>query len=252
MTSASYVRVSTHRSRGTIEIDRPESRNALDGHGWRSLIASIEQLSHDSSVRAIVIQSIGSVFSAGGDFDWMRGADESELRVIVETLAAIASCPKPVVVRVHAPAYGGAVGLIAACDWAIAREGVRFALSEVRVGLAPAIVSRAVITRVGPARFRGWALTAAPVDARAALAAGLIDEIVPNDDDALDQAVGAVLNTFGQGEPAALTEVKGMFPTGLSGDDAVSLLVRLRSHQNFAEGVAALREKRLAAWNPGD
>jgi methylglutaconyl-CoA hydratase len=252
MTFAHYVRVSARGSTGTIEIDRPESRNALDGQGWRSLIAGIEQLTRVPSVRVVVIQSVGSVFSAGGDFDWMRGADEAGLRVIVETLDAITTCPKPIVARVHAPAFGGAVGLIAACDWAIASEGVRFSLSEVRIGLAPAIVSRAVIARVGPTRFRGWALTAMPVDAGAALAAGLIDEVVSAADSGLDKAIDDVVRILCQGEPGALAEVKRMFPTGLPGDQAVSTLVRLRSHETFAEGVAALREKRHPSWVPED
>jgi methylglutaconyl-CoA hydratase len=232
--------------RGLIELNRPDQRNALDGEGWRAIVEGVRRHAEDPSVRVLIVQSRGPVFCAGGDVDWMRRADEPELRVAAEALEAIAGCPKPVVARVHGPAYGGGVGLAAACDLVVAAADVRFTLSEVRIGVAPAMVSRAVIGRVGGARFRAWALTARGITAEEALATGLVDRIAPPD--RLDEAVTEVVTALAAGEPEALATVKRLFPNGLETDAAVAELARLRARPEFAEGMAAVREKRPAAW----
>ena len=232
--------------RGLIELNRPEQRNALDGDGWRAITEAVRRHTADPAVRVLIVQSRGAVFCAGGDVDWMRRADESELRVAAEALDAIAACPKPVVARVHGPTYGGGVGLVAACDLAVASSEARFTLSEVRLGVAPALVSRAVIGRVGGARFRAWALTARPVSAEEALAAGLVDRVAGPQ--GLDEALTEVVTALAAGEPEALATVKRLFPSGMATDAAAAELARLRARPEFAEGMAAVREKRPTAW----
>jgi methylglutaconyl-CoA hydratase len=236
--------------RGLIELNRPEQRNALDGDGWRAITEAVRRHTADPAVRVLIVQSRGAVFCAGGDVDWMRRADESELRVAAEALDAIAACPKPVVARVHGPTYGGGVGLVAACDLAVASSEARFTLSEVRLGVAPALVSRAVIGRVGGARFRTWALTARAVGADEAAAAGLVDVVCAPDE--LDGAIDGVCQALCAGEPAALAAVKRLFPAGLGGEAAAAELDRLRGREAFAEGIAALREKRPPRWVRGE
>ena len=244
-----YVRASAAGIRGDVAIARAEARNALDGAGWRGLAEAVRQHAGDPSVRVLVLQSEGPVFCAGGDLAWMRTADEGELMVVNEALDALRSCPKPVVARVHAPAFGGGVGLAAACDVVVAARDARFTLSEVRVGVAPAIVSRFVIDRVGGARFRSWALLAEPVEAEDAYVAGLVDWLA--EPDQLDDEVSRVVSALAAGEPAALTVTKRLFPAGLAPDEAVAELARLRERPEFAEGIAAVREKRPAKWVPG-
>jgi methylglutaconyl-CoA hydratase len=246
--AASYVRAVASDRRGDVIIDRPEARNAVDGAGWRALAEAVCRHAADPAVRVVVLWSEGPVFCAGGDLPWMRGAGEDELMLVDEALEAIRACPKPVVARVHAPAFGGGVGLAAACDVVVAARDARFVLSEVRVGVAPAVVSRFVIDRIGGARFRSWALTAEPVEAEDAYVAGLVDRLAEADE--IDDAVSRVVTALAAGEPEALAAVKRLFPSGLAAGPAVAELARLRARAEFAEGIAALREKRPASWVP--
>ena len=241
-----YIHSVVEGFRAVVEIRRAEARNALDGDGWRAIAEAAERYGHDDAVRVIVLRGVGEVFCAGGDVDWMRRASTDELALVGHALSGLAACPKPVIARVHGSAYGGGVGLLAACDVAVASDTARFALSEVRVGVAPAIVSRVTVRRIGGARFRAWALTGRAVTADEALAAGLVDLVVPPE--RLDSTVDEVVASLAAGEPAALAEVKRMFPNGLDDAEAVATLARLRARPEFAEGIAALREKRRAAW----
>ncbi|HEY3107689.1 MAG TPA: enoyl-CoA hydratase-related protein [Chloroflexota bacterium] len=246
----SYVRTRVAGIRGIIEIDRPEGRNALDGDGWRAIAAATRRHEADPGVRTLLLQSTGSVFCAGGDVDWMRRSEAAELAVVADALGALADGAKPVVARVQGPTYGGGVGLAAACDLVVASTQARFQMSEVRLGVAPALVSRAVIGRVGGARFRAWALTARAVGADEAAAAGLVDLVCAPE--ALEGAIDGICQALCAGEPVALAAVKRLFPAGLDGEAAAAELARLRGREAFAEGIAALREKRPPRWVRGN
>jgi methylglutaconyl-CoA hydratase len=246
----SHVRTRVEGVRGIVEIDRPAGRNALDGDGWRAIVAAVRQHEAEAAVRTLLVQSTGSVFCAGGDVDWMRAADAGDLRAVADALDALAASRKPVVARVQGPTYGGGVGLAAACDVVVAAREARFQMSEVKLGVAPALVSRAVIGRVGGARFRAWALTARLVGAEEAAAAGLVDRVCAPDE--LDGAIDDVCQALCAGEPEALASVKRLFPAGLPAEAAAAELARLRARDAFAEGVAALREKRPPRWVRGE
>jgi methylglutaconyl-CoA hydratase len=232
--------------RGEIVLARPEQRNALDGDALRAIVADVQRYAADPAVRVLVVRSEGPIFCAGGDLGWMLTADEGELMVVNEALEALRGCPKPVVARVHAPALGGGVGLAAACDVVVAARDARFTLSEVRIGVAPAVVSRFVIERIGGARFRAWALLAEAVEAEDAYVAGLVDRLAEPDE--LDDAVTRVVAALAAGEPEALAATKRLFPRGLAANEAVAELARLRARPEFAEGIAAVRGKRPARW----
>jgi methylglutaconyl-CoA hydratase len=244
------VNVRVEGVRGIVEIDRPQGRNALDGDTCRAMLAAARQHEADPAVRTVLLQSTGSVFCAGGDVDWMRASEPPELAVVGELLDGLAALAKPVVARVQGPAYGGGVGLAAACDIVVAAAEARFQMSEVKLGVAPAMVSRAVIGRVGGARFRAWALTARAIDADAALAAGLVDRVAGPD--GLDAAIDDVCAALCAGEPEALASVKRMFPDGMAALPAAEELGRLRARPAFGEGIRALREKRPPSWVTGD
>lgn len=240
------IRTEVAGARGYVRLAAPEQRNALDGDGWRALGDAVRGMALETPVRAIVLVAEGKTFCAGAQVDWMRGAPAEELAVIGETLESFAACPKPIVACVHGSAYGGGVGLVAACDLVVASREARFVLSEVRLGVAPAIVSRAVIGRIGAARFRDWALTARQVSADEAREAGLVDRVA--DGTELDAALEDVLGALAQAEPAAAAAVKQLFPGGLAGPAAVGMLSELRGRAEFAEGITALKEKRPASW----
>src|SRR5579884_2315539 len=176
----------------------------------------------------------------------MDGGAWRELGDAVRAMERLAESPKPIVARVHGSAYGGGVGLVAACDLVVASRAARFVLSEVRLGLAPATISTTVVRRIGGAHFRAWAMTARHVGADEALAAGLVDYAVGPEQ--LDATIDEVCTSLCAAEPGALAAVKKLFPDGLEGAAATHLLAELKGRPEFAEGIAALREKRPPRW----
>jgi methylglutaconyl-CoA hydratase len=233
-------------ARGYVWLAGAEQRNALDGAAWRAIGHTVRAMELESPVRMIVLAAEGKTFCAGAQVDWMRAAPVEELACVGETLDQFRACSKPIVARVQGSAYGGGVGLAAACDLVVASREARFVLSETRLGVAPAMVSRAVIGRVGGARFRTWALLGQPVTAGEAREAGLVDRVAESD--RLDEVLIEVCEALGQAEPLALAAVKGLFPDGLAGPAAIEMLAELRGRREFAEGIAALRERRAASW----
>ena len=241
-----YVRTEERDGICEVVIDRPERRNALDGAGWRAIAEVFGGLGARTDLRVALLRSTGEVFCGGGDLEWMRSAPREELAGIGEALAAMRGCPQPIVCRVQGPAYGGGVGLVAAADVVVAGPAAHFTLSEVRLGIAPALISPYLIARVGPARFRTWALLGTPIDVPTAHAAGLVD-FTTNPED-IDRVVAEAIDNLRRGEPEALAAIKRLPREGLAGPDAATLLAALRARDAFAEGIAALRERRPANW----
>jgi len=240
--------VSTHEHDGLFEvvIDRPERRNALDGEGWRAIAEAFGGLTARPEIRVALLRSNGEVFCGGGDLGWMRAAPKEELARIGEALEAMRACPRPIVCQVQGPTYGGGVGLVAAADVVVAGPNAQFTLSEVRLGIAPALISPYLIQRVGPARFKTWALLGTPIDVASALSAGLVD-VLANEEE-LDGKVAGAVAELRRGEPEALAAIKLLPREGLPTPDAATLLASLRARDAFVEGVAALKEHRAAAW----
>jgi methylglutaconyl-CoA hydratase len=151
----------------TVTLDRPDVHNAFDGELIAELTRAFVALGADEAVRVIVLTGAGRSFSAGADIGAMRRsldftaeenrADAERLATLFETIDA---CPRPTIARINGAAYGGGVGLVAACDLAIAAESATFAFSEVRLGIAPAVISPYVLRRIGEAQARALFLTA--------------------------------------------------------------------------------------------
>ena len=132
----------------TIALNRPSLHNAFNGELLVLLTSALEEAASDDGIRVVVIEGSGRSFCAGADLDWMRAmvdysAEENrrDSMVMAGMFRALNDCPKPVVGRIHGAAIGGGVGLVACVDIAIASERARFGLSEVRLGLAPAVIS---------------------------------------------------------------------------------------------------------------
>jgi methylglutaconyl-CoA hydratase len=229
-----------------VVIDRPDRRNALDGDGWRFLAEAVRRQDAREGVRVIVLRSTGPIFCGGADLRWMRTAAPSDLAAVHVALEAMRRSARPVVCRVQGPAFGGGIGLVAAADVTIASASATFTFSEVRLGIAPALISRFVSERVGAARFRAWAMLGQPIDAATALATALVDHVAT--DEGLDAAVEEAATALLRGEPAALTAIKRFGSAGLDRDPAAETLAGLRDRPQFDEGVAALRDGRPAAW----
>jgi methylglutaconyl-CoA hydratase len=240
-----------------ITLARAARRNALS----RSLVAALHRaftsIAEDGETRVVVLSGDGPVFCAGGDIAEFSeaaasGRSRADAEGLADLLAAMATCPAPVVACVHGAAFGGAVGLVCAADVAIAAEGTRFSLSEARLGLVPAVISPYVIAALGVREAKARMLLAAPFGVDEALRCGLIHRCVPPAqlDAATEEAVADLLHCA----PGALAAIKRL-PSLLAGADAetvravtTSLLVERLASDEGREGLRAFLEKRPAVW----
>jgi len=246
---------------GIITLNRPERHNAFDDALINELIDAIGVMENDDAVRVLVISSTGKSFCAGADLNWMqRAADFSaednlrDARALAEMLRCLAQLRKPSVARVQGPAYGGGVGLVAACDIAIATYDAHFALSEVKLGIIPAVISPHVIAAIGEPHARRYMLTAERFSAAEAYRIGLVHEIVP-DAEALDAAIGEIVEALLHNSPNALGECKELVRS-VSGRQITSQLIEetaqriagIRATGEAREGMSAFLEKRKPNW----
>lgn len=242
-----------------IVLDRPEVRNALSAELMLGAKQALDEANADSSVRSIVVTGAGSAFSAGADLNEMKAMRDASFAENVENALrisdvfhAIAASPKPVVARVNGPAVAGALGIVSACDVAIAVAGVSFAFTEVRLGIAPAMISPFVIRRIGPALAQRLFLTGERFSAEEAARIGLVDEVVAPDE--LDARILAVCRDFTACAPGALAEVKRLVAavTGPALDAhrrfTAETLARMRAGDEGQEGMASFLEKRKPRW----
>lgn len=246
---------------GIITLNRADRHNAFDGQTVGELIQALAGMAGDSAVRVVVLSSAGKTFCAGADLEWMRTAakwtsaeNEADARVLAEMLHRLASLPKPTIARVQGSAYGGGVGLIAACDIAVATFDAQFALSEVKLGLIPATIAPHVIAAIGERHARRYMLTAERFSAAEAYRLGLLHEMVA-DEAALDQALGAVIDALLGNGPGALAECKDLIRTvahhtldaGLIAETA-RRIARVRASEEGRQGIAAFLEGRKPNW----
>jgi methylglutaconyl-CoA hydratase len=249
--TADLVNVERHGAIRTLTLNSPHNRNALSSQLLDELVDGFRDATNDSSVRAIVLTGAGTVFCSGADLS-EGGAFRSER--MEQLLGAIGSAPVPVIARVNGPARAGGLGLIAASDLAVAARASTFAYSEVRVGVAPALIlvpSLAVAQRRFLARTT---LTGEPFSASEAVAAGLLTAAV-EDDAALDAWVVAAVASILKSAPGAVAATKDLlrtlpessFAEGLTTAAAIS--ASLFNGAEAAEGKAAFFEKRPAAWD---
>ena len=246
---------------GTITLNRPERHNAFDDVLINELIAAMATMSADDQVRVLVIASTGKSFCAGADLNWMKRAaaytpDQSlrDARTLAEMLRALAQMDKPTLARVQGPAYGGGVGLIAACDIALATCDAQFVLSEVRLGIIPAVISPHVINAIGERQARRYMLTAERFGAAEAQRIGLVHEIVA-DQPALDGALVKIVAALLDNGPAALAECKQLIRAvawqPLSAaviEDTAQRIAAIRRTGEAKEGMSAFLEKRKPSW----
>jgi methylglutaconyl-CoA hydratase len=246
-----------------VTLARPDVRNAMNRALIDELAAAIGELNADPSVRGIVLDGEGPVFCAGADLNWLRsvqGATESEVeadsRRLQELYRALDESPKATLCRVHGGAYAGALGLVSACDVAIAAADAKFSVSEVRMGIIPAVLSMVLMPRIGPGWFRYLAVTGGMFDAEAALRAGLVHEIASDESD-LDARVAGHVSRMLAAAPGAVAACKALVPIVAGADREAARQATLRHNvvARFSaegqEGMAAFLEKRKPAWNPG-
>jgi methylglutaconyl-CoA hydratase len=247
---------------GRLTLNRPEVHNAFDDALIAQLTAALLSLEADRRVRVVVLAASGKSFSAGADLAWMQrmaGYSEAENLADARALAGLMSTldrlAKPTVALVQGAAFGGGVGLVACCDIAIASEAASFSLSEVKLGLIPAVISPYVVAAMGPGAARRFILTAERFSAPQALALGLVHEVVPAD--RLEETGQKVLDHLTQGGPRAQADAKDLV-LSLAGrpidralvEETAERIARIRVGEEAREGLAAFLEKRKAEWQP--
>jgi methylglutaconyl-CoA hydratase len=247
---------------GIVTLNRPGRHNAFDETLIAELTQALLEMGAHPAVRLVVLSSTGPSFCAGADLDWMRraaGFEEEEnyrdASALAQLLRTLDSLPKPTVARVQGNAFGGGVGLIAACDVAIASFDCEFALTEVRLGLVPAVIAPYVIAAVGARRARRYMLSAERFSAAEAYRIGLLHEIVPGEE-ALDEAIGELAGALTAGAPGAQAECKALI-AAVAGrpidedviDHTARRITEVRAGAEGREGVAAFLEKRQPAWH---
>lgn len=244
----------------TLTLNRPEVHNAFDDHLIVQLTHKLRELDHHASVRVVVLAAGGKSFSAGADLNWMkRIARYSEAENIRDAVAlaglmrALNTMTKPTIARVQGSAFGGGVGLVACCDIAIAGSAAMFSLSEVRLGLIPAVISPYVIAAMGERNARRYFLTAERFDAQEALRVGLVHTVVT--DGELDAAVSRIVGELLNGGPKAIAASKELIAhvTGrpidhVLAEETATRIAQIRVSPEGQEGIAAFLDKRAAAW----
>ncbi|HEX5638687.1 MAG TPA: enoyl-CoA hydratase/isomerase family protein [Burkholderiaceae bacterium] len=249
----------THRV-AIVWMARAEVRNAFNETTIAELTETFRALGADPEVRAIVLAAEGPAFCAGADLDWMRrmaqysnDENRADALKLATMLRTIHECPKPVIARIHGPAFAGGVGLVAACDIAVASITAEFCLTETKLGLIPATIAPYVMRAMGANQARRYFLTAEKFDAGEAYRIGLVHNIAPPE--ALDGAINELLGALMLTSAEAVTEAKRLvrdlafrpIDDALVADTA-ERIAAIRQSADGREGIASFLEKRKPRW----
>jgi len=250
-----------NRGRATLTMNRPEIHNAFDDTLIAALTARLRDLEEDPEVRLVILAATGKSFSSGADMNWMRRmadysyeqnlADAEGLGELMHTLDTLS---KPTIALVQGAAYGGGVGLVACCDIALATRRASFCLSEVKLGLIPAVISPYVVNAIGPRASRRYFLSAEVFDAIEAHRLGLVHEYTADEAELATLAERISLQLLKNG-PAAIGAAKKLVARvsrGILDDDMIAdtavRIAEIRAGTEGREGLSAFLDKRTPAW----
>ena len=256
------LQLQLHNSKcvATVTLDRPDVRNAFNDLAIAEITQVFRTLGADADIRAIVLAANGPAFCAGADLHWMQQmadythaenrADAAQLAAMLKT---IYQCPKPVIAKIQGDCYAGGMGLVAACDIAIAVDATHFCLSEAKLGLIPATISPYVIRSMGGNAARRYFLTAERFPAQEALRIGFVHAVVSTA--ALDAAVGEIVQALVANSPNAVKEAKRLVHDVAGAPlsdaliaDSAQRIADIRGSDEGKEGVRAFLEKRKPGW----
>ncbi len=244
----------------TVTLNRPDVRNAFNDEVIAELTAVFLELGRRSEVRCIVLAASGTAFCAGADLNWMKrmagySRDENlaDATALARMLEVIYECPKPTIAKVQGDVYAGGLGLVAACDIAMAADTAHYCVSEVRIGLIPATISPYLIRAMGARAAHRWFLTAERFGAAQATQCGLVHEAVPAGE--LDARVAAIARNLVQAGPEAvrackrlLHEVAGREMTASLLEGTAERIADIRVTPEGREGIGAFLDKRKPNW----
>lgn len=255
MTEQSLLTHTDARGVATVTLNRPAVHNAFNDDLIARLDNAFTGLGADPKVRVVVLAGNGKSFCAGADLNWMKAmagyseaenvADSSRL---AEMLYKIHSCPKPTVARIHGAALAGGVGLVSACDMAVAAEHAKFGITEVKLGLIPANIALYLVPSIGVRAVRRYGMTGSLFDAAEALRIGLVDEVAPAEQ--LDAAVAGIVDALLAAAPQAVAECKKLVEhvagpvTEQMRQDTAKWLARVRVGEEAQSRMHAFLNKR--------
>ncbi|NRA61056.1 MAG: enoyl-CoA hydratase/isomerase family protein [Psychrobium sp.] len=247
----------------TITMTREDVHNAFDDVMIEQLISAFNDVDNNNDVRVVLLRSTGKNFSAGADLNWMRSMAEKDYQqnlddagVLAKLMLIINQLSKPSIALVQGAAFGGAVGLVACCDIAIANAKASFCLSEVKIGLIPAVISPYVVAAIGQRQAQRYFLTAERFKADKALSFGLVHEIcdglTAND---LSEAAAPIIESLLLNSPAAMTQAKELiaFVSNQAIDDELirgtsQRIASIRVSAEGQEGLTSFLDKRCPNW----
>jgi methylglutaconyl-CoA hydratase len=244
----------------SVTLDRPDVHNAFNDELIAEAIELFEGLAANRSLRAVVLRGTGANFCAGADLNWMsrmvsysRDENVRDSSLLAKMYALIDECPLPVVGRIQGAAIGGGVGLVSVCDVAIAMRDAKFGLSEVKLGILPAVISPYVIAKIGQSHARALFLTGERFDAERALRIGLVHRLV-DDTQALDAAVEQTLRELRSSGPEAVRECKKLIAHVAASELAevipytIEAIATRRTSEEGQQGMQAFLAKQKAPW----
>ncbi|MFQ6678032.1 MAG: enoyl-CoA hydratase-related protein [Fidelibacterota bacterium] len=250
----SYQTISVHYTDhiANITLNRPETRNALNGRMIQEIASAFSTFQNDSNVRLIILSGNGISFCAGADLKLMRHLDTADKKENVEfgtkleeMYHVIDSCPKPVIGKIHGHAYGGGFGLCTVCDIVISDEKTLFSLSEVLIGIIPAIIGPYSVKKIGYSYFRSLGISGERFDGKFAEQIGLVHYSVKNSE--LDRTTDSVVKQLLKASPQAISHFKN-YCNNFDVINSAELLAELRASDEGREGLTAFIEKRPPSW----
>ena len=244
----------------TIVLNRPEVHNAFDPEMTTALIAVLLKLDKNPKVRAVTLMGAGRSFCAGADIGHMTASSKftraQNFRLAQESalmFSTIRNMSKPTIACVHGAVRGGGIGLVAACDIAIAARTATFRLSEVKIGIIPSMISPYVIAAISERQARRYFISGEEFDAAEAWRIGLVHDIA--EEDMLNSTVGAMLAQLYTSGPKAIAAAKRLIPLSAHAaidrhiiDETARRIADIRATPEGQEGLGAFLEKRKPAW----
>lgn len=242
-----------------VKLHRPEVRNSFNPEMIQKITEIFRSLNVRTDLRAVVLQGEGKVFCAGGDLNWMKemvnfseAQNLEDSHKLFEMFESIFTCSLPVIGLVHGAAFGGALGLMAVCDEVVAEDGTQFCFSEVKLGIAPAVISAFVSRKVVPGKVRPLMLSGVVFNAHIAQQAGLVTEIVPAGEG--HTALQRILHNYLQCGPDAVRETKKLLNQLPDMDwnnqkkSTAQVIADRRASAEGQEGLKSFLEKREPKW----
>jgi methylglutaconyl-CoA hydratase len=244
----------------TIILNRPKVHNSMNEKLMKELTSCFKKINNDKKTRIIILTGKGKSFSAGADLNWMKSMANyskkeniQDSKLLLDLFETIYKSPKPVIGLINGHAFGGGIGLIAVCDITIAPPDIKFAFSEVKLGIIPSIISTYIVRRTGISNMRRLFITGERFNSQYAKQIGLIDYIVPEEE--IEAEIQKNIKKIKTSGPNAIIEIKKLIEKYQKTDiekykeHTVKKISELRISEEGQEGIKAFLEKRKSKWS---